>query len=315
MAGKQVTELDALPSFTDTSLLPVHNGAGLKKGLLSQLASYLGTKFSNPNLLINPDFKINQRGSTSYESDTGTTIKNVYSVDRWSLYGHKLVVNSDKSITLTPTSYSNGTFSQILEGAVEGDVTIQVYVAGISGSATVLVTQSDGTTTSTIGNLKNGLNVFHFNKGIKKLYIRALSGTLTLKYAKVEKGTVATSFITPNMAEELAKCQYYTVIFEPWRTILNANTDSSVINIDTRCKMRTKPTISYITLKSGTANQFNFVSILSSKAYLALKTNNWTSFIDSKNEVVVVNTGSGISSGAFGQVTFDNSLMLDAEIY
>lgn len=31
MEGKQVTELDALPSFTDTSLLPVHNGAGLKK--------------------------------------------------------------------------------------------------------------------------------------------------------------------------------------------------------------------------------------------------------------------------------------------
>ena len=60
MAGKQVTELDALPSFTDNSLLPVHNGAGLKKGLLSQLASYLGTKFSNPNLLINPDFKINK---------------------------------------------------------------------------------------------------------------------------------------------------------------------------------------------------------------------------------------------------------------
>lgn len=25
MAGKQVTELDALPSFTDTSLVPVHN--------------------------------------------------------------------------------------------------------------------------------------------------------------------------------------------------------------------------------------------------------------------------------------------------
>ena len=52
MAGKQVTELDALPSFTDNSLLPVHNGAGLKKGLLSQLANYLGNKFSNPNLLM-----------------------------------------------------------------------------------------------------------------------------------------------------------------------------------------------------------------------------------------------------------------------
>ena len=79
MAGKQVTELDALPGFTDDSLLPVHNGAGLKKGLLSQLANYLGNKFSNPNLLINPDFKVNQRGLTTYnESD--------YSFDRWKIY-------------------------------------------------------------------------------------------------------------------------------------------------------------------------------------------------------------------------------------
>ena len=68
MPGKQVTELDTLPSFTDTSLLPVHNGAGLKKGTLTQLSNFLGTKFSNPNLLINPDFKINQRGATSYGS-------------------------------------------------------------------------------------------------------------------------------------------------------------------------------------------------------------------------------------------------------
>lgn len=209
MVGKQVTELDELPSFTDNSLLPVHNGAGLKKGLLSQLANYLGTKFSNPNLLINPDFKINQRGATNYESASDATMKNVYSVDRWSLYGHKLAVNPDKSITLSPTSYSNGTFSQILEDAVEGDVTIQVYVVGISGSATVLAEQSNGTTTSNIGNLKNGLNVFHFNKGIKKLYIRVLSGTLTLKYAKVEQGSVATSFIAPNPAEELVKCKRY----------------------------------------------------------------------------------------------------------
>ena len=82
MAGKQVTELDALPSFTDNSLLPVHNGAGLKKGLLSQLANYLGKKFSNPNLLINPNFEINQRGSTTYT--TG------YTVDRWKVAGATL---------------------------------------------------------------------------------------------------------------------------------------------------------------------------------------------------------------------------------
>lgn len=304
MAGKQVTELDALPSFTDNSLLPVHNGAGLKKGLLSQLASYLGNKFSNPNLLINPNFEINQRGSTTYT--TG------YTVDRWKVAGATL---NAKTKTLSNPNSAGGTFLQSLENKPTGTFTVTLNVASVTG--TVKFSWKDGSTYKTGAVISKGLNTYTFTaSSLTWVGIDVASGaSIQLDYMKLEQSSVATHFVTPNKAEELAKCQYYTVVFEPWRTILNANTDPSVINIDTRCKMRTKPTVSYITLKSGTANQFNFVSILSSKAYLALKTNNWTSFIDSKNEVVVVNTGSGISSGAFGQVTFDNSLMLDAEIY
>lgn len=304
MAGKQVNELDVLPSFTDNSLLPVHNGAGLKKGLLSQLASYLGNKFSNPNLLINPDFKINQRGSTTYT--TG------YTVDRWRITSATLNATTK---TLSNSNSASGTFLQSLENKPTGTFTVTLNVSSVTG--TVKFSWKDRSTYKTGVTISKGLNTYTFTaSSLTWVGIDIASGaSVQLNYMKLEESSVATPFIKPNKAEELAKCQYYTVVFEPWRTILNANTDSSVINIDTRCKMRTKPTISYITLKSGTANQFNFVSILSSKAYLALKTNNWTSFIDSKNEVVVVNTGSGISSGAFGQVTFDNSLMLDAEIY
>lgn len=304
MPGKQVTELDALPSFTDNSLLPVHNGAGLKKGLLSQLANYLGKKFSNPNLLINPNFEINQRGSTTYT--TG------YTVDRWKVAGATL---NAKTKTLSNSNSAGGTFLQSLENKPTGTFTVTLNVASVTG--TVKFSWKDGSTYKTGAVISKGLNTYTFTaSSLTWVGIDVASGaSIQLDYMKLEQSSVATHFVTPNKAEELAKCQYYTVVFEPWRTILNANTDSSVINIDTRCKMRTKPTVSYITLKSGTANQFNFVSILSSKAYLALKTNNWTSFIDSKNEVVVVNTGSGISSGAFGQVTFDNNLMLDAEIY
>lgn len=304
MPGKQVTELDALPSFTDNSLLPVHNGAGLKKGLLSQLANYLGKKFSNPNLLINPNFEINQRGSTTYT--TG------YTVDRWKVAGATL---NAKTKTLSNSNSASGTFLQSLENKPTGTFTVTLNVVSVTG--TVKFSWKDGSTYKTGAVISKGLNTYTFTaSSLTWVGIDVASGaSIQLDYMKLEQSSVATHFVTPNKAEELAKCQYYTVVFEPWRTILNANTDSSVINIDTRCKMRTKPTVSYITLKSGTANQFNFVSILSSKAYLALKTNNWTSFIDSKNEVVVVNTGSGISSGAFGQVTFDNNLMLDAEIY
>lgn len=304
MAGKQVTELDALPSFTDNSLLPVHNGAGLKKGLLSQLANYLGTKFSNPNLLINPKFVINQRGASSYTSG--------YTVDRWKVSNATL---NATTMTLSNSNSASGTFLQSLESKPTGTFTVTLNVASVTG--TVKFSWKDGSTYKTGVAISKGLNTYTFTaSSLTWVGIDIAKGaSVQLDYMKLEKGTVATPFIVPNPAEELAKCQYYTVVFEPWRTILNANTDSSVVNIDTRCKMRTKPTVSYITLKSGTSNQFNFASITGGKAYLALKSNNWSSFIDSKHEVVVVNTGTGINSGAFGQVTFDNSLMLDAEIY
>lgn len=257
MAGKQVTELDALPSFTDNSLLPVHNGAGLKKGLLSQLASYLGNKFSNPNLLINPDFNINQRGKTSYTSAVAQTIKNVYSVDRWYLYGHSLTVNSDKSVTITPTTYSNGALIQQLKTPVEGNITVQVYVVGVSGTATVSVGQSDGSSTTEIGTLKNGLNTFTFSKGIKRLVIRVNSGTLTLKYAKVEQGSVATKFVAPNSAEELIKCkQFYNHIYF-FHVFYSAasNFDYSFSHVVQ--SMRTKPTVTLLQSSSSGLSKYS----------------------------------------------------------
>lgn len=245
MPGKQVTELDALPSFTDTSLLPVHNGAGLKKGQLSQLANYLGTKFSNSNLLINPDFRINQRGETSYTSAVAQTIKIVYSVDRWCLYGHSLTVNSDKSVTITPTTYSDGALIQNLETPVDGDITVQVYAVGVSGTATVSVRPYDDSSTTEIGTLKNGLNTFTFSRGIKKLVIRVNSGTLTLKYAKVEQGSVATSFVAPNPADELIKCQRYYFKRYYFYVFYSGSASFTYIFSDTIPSMRIKPTVDF----------------------------------------------------------------------
>lgn len=205
MEGKQFTDLTKASALKDSDIIAVHDGNGLKQSNMEDVTAYMSDKFSNPNLLINPDFKINQRGTTNYESDSGASV-NTYSVDRWSLYRHKLAVNSDKSITLANTPSNEGAFSQILEDTVEGDVTIQVYVADVSGSASVLVMTSDGRTVVTVGNLKKGLNVFHYNQGLKKVYIKVLNGTITLKYAKVEQGAVATPFIAPNRAEEFVKC-------------------------------------------------------------------------------------------------------------
>lgn len=201
MPGKQVTELDALPSFTDTSLLPVHNGAGLKKGLLSQLANYLGNKFSNPNLLTNPDFKINQRGKSTYSSTgAGGT------VDRWVGTNVKADVNSDNTVTVSSLN-GTGYYTQHEESISYGKHTYSIYVQAITGTVKAFYKSKDSKDNE-LGTLKQGLNTFtSVDDGFKGFFLSIAGGSsVTLKYAKVEQGTVATSFIAPNRAEEFVKC-------------------------------------------------------------------------------------------------------------
>ena len=211
MEGKQVTELDALPSFTDNSLLPVHNGAGLKKGLLSQLANYLGAKFSNPNLLINPDFKINQRGATSYEQQG-------YSVDRWKIWNVTVTPSANGGITVKNDKYSDaGTFVQPLENATEGDSTLSCYVTSVSGTVTMVADDNSQVV------LKQGLNVVHTSKSTKNFTIFLNQGTsITLKWVKLEQGKVATEFIAPNIAEELTKCNRFFRVLNVYEGFVGA---------------------------------------------------------------------------------------------
>ena len=254
MEGKQVTELDALPSFTDNSLLPVHNGAGLKKGTLTQLASYLGNKFSNPNLLINPDFRINQRGNSTYTTSSESSI---YTVDRWMLVRGKATVNSDGTVTVTATSGTTnkeGYFQQKLENAISGAYTVSMEVVRISGTVRIAIDGAWKTVTS-------GKNVFqgvnssnNFNSVGLQL---AVGASITLKYMKLEQGSVATLFIAPNPAEELEKCLRFsryipTIYCIPLRRYIGDISNARAYYLPLGCifetKLRVKGTI---TLKGG----------------------------------------------------------------
>ena len=254
MPGKQVTELDALPSFTDTSLLPVHNGAGLKKGLLSQLASYLGNKFSNPNLLINPDFKINQRGSTTYT--TG------YTVDRWRVTSATLNATTK---TLSNSNSAGGTFLQSLENKPTGTFTVTLNVASVTG--TVKFSWKDGSTYKTGAVISKGLNTYTFTaSSLTWVGIDVASGaSIQLDYMKLEEGSVATHFVEPNKAEELLKCQRYYEKLEVLlgRLVINTSQNFStsykskfyrVLNGSYRAEKRTTPTISIKDPLTNTSN-------------------------------------------------------------
>ncbi len=254
MPGKQVTELDALPSFTDTSLLPVHNGAGLKKGLLSQLASYLGNKFSNPNLLINPDFSINQRGASSYTSG--------YTVDRWRVTNATLNATTK---TLSNSNSASGTFLQSLENKPTGTFTVSLNVASVTG--TVKFSWKDGSTYKTGAAISKGLNTYTFTaSSLTWVGIDIARGaSIQLDYMKLEEGSVATHFIEPSKAEELLKCQRYYEKIEVLlgRLVVNTSQNFStsykskfyrVLNGSYRAEKRTTPTISIKGSLTNTSN-------------------------------------------------------------
>lgn len=234
MPGKQVTELDALPSFTDTSLLPVHNGAGLKKGLLSQLANYLGNKFSNPNLLINPDFKINQRGAISYEQQG-------YSVDRWKISNATLNATTK---TLSNPNSTDGNFLQSLENKPTGTFTVTLNVASVTG--TVKFLWQDGSTPKTGVAISKGVNTYTFTaSSLTWVGIQIASGaSIQLSYMKLEKGTVATSFIAPNMAEELVKCCRFYQIHQVMYTTYGVADQHYYHKLQLVTVLRVNPTVS-----------------------------------------------------------------------
>ncbi len=198
MAGKQVTELDALPSFTDNSILPVHNGAGLKKGTLTQLVNYLGNKFGNPNLLINPNFKINIRGKNTYTSG--------YSVDRWKVYNATL---NASTLVLSNSNSAGGTFMQSLENKPTGTFTVTLNVASVTGN--VKFSWYDGSANKTGVAISKGVNTYTFTaSSLTWVGIEIASGaSVQLSYIKLEKGSVATEYVEPNGSEEYVKCLWY----------------------------------------------------------------------------------------------------------
>ena len=299
MPGKQVTELDALPSFTDTSLLPVHNGAGLKKGLLSQLASYLGTKFSNPNLLINPDFKINQRGNSTYSS---ANLKKIYTVDRWNIYNANL--NASTKVLTNPNSNS-GQFKQTLELPLIGTYTVTIKASRVSGNVHFFINENGANIIDK--SIVSGLNTVTFTstKGVSEVGVLISSGaSLQIDYVKLEQGAVATAYTAPNPIEEYPKCQryfqyipkLYCVPLVYTRDLISVSEkffQATSGNLPT--EMRTTPTLTYKAL--GQSDNSTFTGS--------------ASFELTSKSIDTVTLDRGISNFT---ITI-NSINLDAEIY
>lgn len=182
------------------------------------------TDISNPNLLINGDFQVNQRGLTTY-----TEIKK-YTVDRWVQREHGTVeiLNGGIRVNCTETgqvgiNQSLETFSKLFGKTL----TLSMKVNAISGSDWILRATSannsywhthpiaEKTSISTIGlhsvtfdfDASSMSNYPLFNVGI---FGNCSQGDyIEIEYIKLEVGSVATPLSPKPYGQELLDCMRY----------------------------------------------------------------------------------------------------------
>ena len=191
---------------------------------------------SNPNLLINPDFKINQREfkGIQFPSD----LKHIYyTVDRWAVQpGQGMIVNSDGTVTIY------GGCIQKIEKDVGDNVTASVGV--VSGSA-----------------------VANYDPQTKTFSITTDGESAIISWAKLEIGSVATPFSPPNPTTELIKCQrYYQIHNLARQRIWYYTADTLVFFLPNKVPMRgnrkalINGTLSIFSLDNKSQSGFNFVA-------------------------------------------------------
>ncbi len=161
---------------------------------------------SNPNLLLNPDFKVNQRGKSEYGYDGSDR----YTVDRWKLQANlTLTVHSDY-VTVSrhdPTSNSHTGFRQDLNIPDDTSVTLQACVKG-NGSFTLFHNGFNGTSETQVQDTDDWVVVKCTGYGASEagVLLRGTATSLDIKWIKLELGAVSTPFVPPNPLEEALKC-------------------------------------------------------------------------------------------------------------
>lgn len=263
VAVNRIAENTATAIATEIANAKVVNAPGTSETqAYSQSAA--NATFSNPNLLINPDFKINQRGQTSYSGA-------VYGWDRWKAQVELTTVNTQTGIiscstgsrfleqkiedyeslrgkTLTATfAYKDLVFSGV-------SFYLQIH-DGVNYINSTFTTAPSGVITMTFTVAENAtkLSVYLVREDNTEISVKPL-------WAKLEVGSVATPFIPPVTSEELPKCQRYYYRLQPSGNQLLLGTGSFCVSGNNKqcivpftfpVTMRQPPTITYDVERTG----------------------------------------------------------------
>ena len=202
---------------------------------------------SGKNELDNPDFRVNQRGQNEYS--TG------YTVDRWYISTDKCKAAPETNgirLTATATLTSNThAFWQNNEFPLPpGKYTLSLKASDVTGVWAARIR-----TVTAAGDYVDSYYTLALREGVNKVsvdlpdgeYISAVSigfnkgteagNSLKLAWAKLESGSLATPFVPPDYAAELAKCQRFYQV----------RTTNDIDPLDLRPSMRTITDIKQVT--------------------------------------------------------------------
>lgn len=171
----------------------------------------------NPNLLINPNFAINQRGQASYSGA-------VYGVDRWKGIGGAITATPvTNGIQLSSSGASNIYIKQIVEENLAGKtVTASCKLSAINsgeGGRFAVYYSTNGSSWTLISGISiatAGISTLTVAIPTNAVYVSVDVGVrpssdVVFEWAKLEIGSVATEFSPPDNATELLKCQRYYI--------------------------------------------------------------------------------------------------------
>ena len=194
---------------------------------------------SGKNELDNPDFRVNQRGQNEYS--TG------YTVDRWYISTDKCKAAPETNgirltATATLTSNTHAFWQNIEFPLAPGKYTLSLKAADVTGvwaaRIRTVTAAGDYVDSSYTPRLQAGINSVTVDLSDSE-YISAVSigfnkgneagNSLKLAWAKLEGGSLATPFVPPDYAAELAKCQRFYQV----------RTTNDIDPLDLRPSMRT----------------------------------------------------------------------------
>lgn len=170
---------------------------------------------SNPNLLINSDFRkpVNQRGKTSYTASSDR----LYTIDRWSIGRGTLVINQS-SITFngsSDTETGSRYLSQMWDKNLVGTHTVSFYSPSVVGEVYCIIRNRSDTSKDVTFIVSQGYNKFSFDHPIGNfdtIFFRVGQGaSIELSWIKLEAGDKMTTFVPRLYDEELLLCQRYYV--------------------------------------------------------------------------------------------------------